>query len=79
MDEEDEKDLPDTWFCDVCASKKNPASVPEPYGPFGGLFANLAKSNPQAYSLPASVRNYFENVKTASDGQYDEVVSKPVK
>lgn len=64
----------DEFYCNLCASLRNPTRVDHP-GPFGGLLNNLDKRNPSAFRLPGDVRDYFEGVKTGPDGEYEEVVA----
>jgi len=41
------------------------------------LIANVSDAYPRAYNLPATVRDYFENVKTGEDGSYEEIPIPP--
>ncbi|KAK7940938.1 uncharacterized protein PG986_013325 [Apiospora aurea] len=49
-------------------------------GTFGSLLDNLDKTNSRAFGLPQDIRDYFENVRTGPDGEYEELpAGKPVK
>lgn len=63
--------LPDTWFCNVCNSVRGPPIREEP-GPFGKVVALLEKKNSSAFSLPRSIRQYFDGVRTGPEGEYEE-------
>ena len=67
-----EGSLPDEWFCNVCHFNRYPRRDDE-NGLFGLLFSNLERKNPSAFHLPKFVREYFENVKTGAEGEYEEV------
>lgn len=69
--------LPDDWFCNDCRFHREPQE--ERDGCFGPLMAVLARKNPMAFGLPASIRDYFENVKTGSDGEYEEATAPKQK
>ncbi|POS88172.1 hypothetical protein EPUL_000208, partial [Erysiphe pulchra] len=69
--------LPDTWFCNECRVKQT-GHHEEKTGPFRLLLEQLEGKNPGAFSLPLDIRNYFENVKTGPDGEYEEImIPKP--
>lgn len=62
--------LPDgEWYCRECASQP---SLPPARGVFPSLVRSFAKRNPQAYKLHRSIREYFEDVITGDDGEYEE-------
>lgn len=63
--------LPDEWFCKVCSASRFPRAEVE-RGMFGGLNAKLEKNNPISFHLPKDVREYFVDVKTGPEGEYDE-------
>jgi hypothetical protein len=66
------------WFCTACLARHVPRSKEEAAGTFGPLLANLERKNPSAFHLPKSIREYFDNVKTGTEGEYEEaVVPKP--
>ncbi|KAM3083152.1 hypothetical protein ACMFMG_003813 [Clarireedia jacksonii] len=66
------------WFCTACLARHVPRSKEEAAGTFGLLLANLERKNPSAFHLPKSIREYFDNVKTGTEGEYEEgVVPKP--
>lgn len=67
----DEGKLPDEWFCNICLNSRIPPS--EPAGSFGALLVKLDGKNPSAFHLPKDIREYFENVKTGTEGEYEEV------
>ncbi len=64
-------DLPDEWFCNECNAPSRP--VEDYQGLFGQLFYQLDSKCPRAFSLPGPIRDYFENVKTGTEGEYEEV------
>jgi hypothetical protein len=66
-----EGSLPDEWFCNVCQSTRQPRREDEP-GTFGPLLSNLERKNPSAFHLPKAIREYFEGVKTGTEGEYEE-------
>lgn len=57
---------------------KRPISVEQPEKAARGLFApllnSLNKQNPQTFQLPEYIRNYFEGVGTAANGDFAEAV-----
>jgi hypothetical protein len=59
------------WFCKSCTATRNPRAESE-RGMFGNLNYNLKKKNPSSFHLPKDVREYFVNVKTGPEGEYDE-------
>lgn len=66
------------WFCNECLAQSVPRSKDEEIGYFGPLLANMERKNPSAFHLPKAIREYFENVKTGTEGEYEEgVVQKP--
>jgi hypothetical protein len=65
-----EGSLPDEWFCNVCLTARLPRV--DEGGSFGSLLANLERKNPSAFHLPKDIREYFENVKTGTEGEYEE-------
>ncbi|ESZ92138.1 hypothetical protein SBOR_7469 [Sclerotinia borealis F-4128] len=66
------------WYCNACIARNIPRSKEEEVGFFGPLLANLERKNPSAFHLPKAIREYFENVKTGAEGEYEEgVVQKP--
>jgi hypothetical protein len=70
----DENALPDEWFCNVCLTSRLPRRLDEETGPFGSLLALLQRKNPSAFHLPKDIREYFVDVKTGPDGEYEEGV-----
>ncbi|EFX00425.1 phd finger domain protein [Grosmannia clavigera kw1407] len=67
--------LPDEWFCNVCASKRNPAALGHHQGVLGPLLNLIEKQNSSAFSLPDHVRDRFEGVKTGAEGEYEDIVA----
>lgn len=66
------------WYCNACNSRDCSRSNDEEGGFFGPLLANLERKNPSAFILPKAIREYFENVKTGPEGEYEEgIVQKP--
>ncbi|APA14982.1 hypothetical protein sscle_14g097520 [Sclerotinia sclerotiorum 1980 UF-70] len=66
------------WYCYECLGNNVPRSKDEEVGFFGPLLAELERKNPSAFYLPLAIREYFENVKTGTEGEYEEgVVQKP--
>ncbi|KAJ8058786.1 hypothetical protein OCU04_011774 [Sclerotinia nivalis] len=66
------------WYCYACLADNVPRSKDEEVGFFGPLLADLERKNPSAFHLPKAIREYFENVKTGTEGEYEEgVVQKP--
>lgn len=70
----DEDDLRADWYCFVCLAKNNPRPQEENRGIFSSLLANLERQNPRAFHLPKDIREHFENVKTGTEGEYEEVL-----
>ena len=70
--------LPDEWFCNHCISRR-PGARDDPIpGIFGPLIISLDEKNPSAFHLPKPIREYFENVKTGEEGEYQEAgATKP--
>jgi hypothetical protein len=64
-------DLPEEWFCNECLVPPQPED--DYPGIFGALIFRLDSKCPRAFSLPAAIRDYFEHVKTGTEGEYEEV------
>ena len=65
--------LPDgEWYCRACAAQP---SLPPPRGIFPILVHSFERTNPRAFNLPRSVREYFDDVFTGDDGEYEEASS----
>ncbi|KAI9845227.1 MAG: hypothetical protein M1837_004982 [Sclerophora amabilis] len=69
----DKDALPETWFCYVCAAKRDPPPR-HSRGLFAALLSQMERKNPVAYNLPLEVRDYFEGVKTGEEGEYEEAI-----
>ena len=42
------------------------------------MLAILQKKNPSAFNLPKDIREYFEGVRTGTEGEYEEgILQKP--
>ncbi|KAL5614798.1 hypothetical protein BROUX41_004887 [Berkeleyomyces rouxiae] len=67
--------LPDQWFCWECRVTRVPSTLQ--LSPVRGCFAALEvvleRSNPSAFRLPRHIENFFEGVKAAADGTYEDV------
>jgi hypothetical protein len=68
-----------SWFCNICSSSRNPRQHDDESGAFGALLANLEKTNPSAFHLPKDIREFFEDVKTGPDGEYEEITAPKPK
>lgn len=70
----DEDNLPeDAWHCTVCRTKRYPPPK-QPRGIFAFLMEYIIKNNPKEFSLPLSIREYFEGVSTGPNGEYQDIV-----
>lgn len=69
-------EVEDEWFCPECEAKRRPNTTTST-GFMGVLVDSVHETYPRAYTLPADVRNYFENVKTGDEGEYVEVIPPP--
>ncbi|RFU26877.1 hypothetical protein B7463_g9475, partial [Scytalidium lignicola] len=67
-----ENSLPDEWFCNLCLSSRRPRSSHDEFGSFGYLLAHLDRKNPVAFHLPKPIREYFVDVRTGPEGEYEE-------
>ena len=67
-----QKSLPDEWFCNKCLTRNLPRGRYDQCGSFGTLLENLERENPSAFHLPKSIREYFVDVKTGTEGEYEE-------
>lgn len=77
-----EDDIPhiEDFYCHECQHIFFPSQFTGNRGAFGSLLDNLDKTNSRAFGLPQDIRNYFENVRTGPDGEYEELpAGKPVK
>ncbi|GAP86429.1 putative phd-finger domain-containing protein [Rosellinia necatrix] len=69
----DQGHVPDEWYCNECQVRYNPPLVNEHKGIFGALTAALQRKNPRAFRLSEPIREYFEDVRTGAEGEYEEV------
>ncbi|KAK8049905.1 hypothetical protein PG994_011635 [Apiospora phragmitis] len=77
-----EDDIPhiEDFYCHECQHIFFPSQFTGNRGTFGSLLDNLDKTNSRAFVLPQDIRDYFENVRTGPDGEYEEFpAGKPVK
>lgn len=69
-------ELQEPWFCFMCVAKRTQPQK-QHRGLFSSLLANVDKRNPTVFSLPQTLRDYFEGMSTGKDGRFlDAVVSK---
>lgn len=70
----------DPWFCNLCQAKQQDRRPPW-YDPDSRSFDHLRyildEKNPSSYQLPQALREYFTDVKTGADGEYEEVIPPP--
>lgn len=66
--------LAEPWYCFVCDAAEHPPHK-APHGLFSGLKYVLEKSNASSFSLPSSVRTYFEGIRAGVEGEYEEVTN----
>ncbi|KAL8972562.1 MAG: hypothetical protein Q9183_000488 [Haloplaca sp. 2 TL-2023] len=57
------------WYCQACDSQPSSANAT---GVFPVLLHKLHKRTPRAFILPAALRNYYEDIITGEDGEYEE-------
>lgn len=70
----DEDNLPeDAWHCTLCRTKRCPPPR-QPRGLFAFLMEYIIRNNPREFSLPLSIREYFEGVSTGPNGEYQDLV-----
>lgn len=63
------------FLCIACEARQASKLGDSPrVGPglFGSLLKNLKSTNPHAFSLPDSIRGYFDGVKVGEEGEYEE-------
>lgn len=69
------------WFCNQCQSKQDESHPPWFWHSHPSVFDQmqfwLNKRNPSSYHLPQDIREYFTDVKTGADGEYEEVQPPP--
>ncbi|KAL8674201.1 MAG: hypothetical protein Q9168_001369 [Polycauliona sp. 1 TL-2023] len=69
--------LPDgEWYCQACAAQPSP---PPTRGIFPILLHALERKNPRAFTLRPNIREFFEDVITGDDGEYEEAGPPPSK
>ncbi|KAF2760081.1 hypothetical protein EJ05DRAFT_483867 [Pseudovirgaria hyperparasitica] len=72
----EEKDLEgdENWWCSHCVMYEvRPPGADEPReGLFARLIDQMEWSKPMTFSLPERIREFFEDVKTGPDGEYEE-------
>ncbi|BEJ14050.1 hypothetical protein CspHIS471_0312240 [Cutaneotrichosporon sp. HIS471] len=77
----DELPESETWYCNKCASERNPAPAPDsPYGikftdrtistVFGHLIKRVENNNPEQFRLPQDIRQFFVGVSAGPLGEY---------
>lgn len=59
------------WFCRKCQAQTNPPPK-HPKGLFSQLLDQIDRRNPASYSLPLSIREYFDGVSTGKYGEYTD-------
>lgn len=59
------------WYCSTCLAKRDMQSE-SGRGVFGGLDSTIKEHNPEAFNLPPNLRDFFDEVKTGDDGEYEE-------
>ncbi|KAK8027513.1 hypothetical protein PG991_004569 [Apiospora marii] len=77
-----EDDIPhiEDFYCHECQHVYFRSQFTGNRGAFGSLLDKLDKTNSRAFGLPQDIRDYFENVRTGPDGEYEELpAGKPVK
>lgn len=57
------------WYCQACDFQ--PPAL-QAHGVFPLLLHRLQRQTPTAYKLPLALRNYYEDVITGEDGEYEE-------
>lgn len=71
--------LPDEWFCNKCQVKfDDERGWPfQQVKVFDQLQFWLAETNPHSFSLPKDIRDYFTDVKTGPEGEYEVELPPP--
>src|SRR5690349_15525424 len=67
----------EAWFCNQCEYNHNPRPRDYSSRAFGPLLGNLESKNPSSFHLPKDIREYFENVRTGTEGEYEEAPLPP--
>ncbi|KAK0099515.1 hypothetical protein ONS96_008353 [Cadophora gregata f. sp. sojae] len=71
---EGSQSLPDDWYCNLCQLKPSGAFDDDTGGVWGPLISELEVKNPRSFRLPEPIREYFVDVKTGADGEYEEII-----
>lgn len=66
--------LPDDWYCNNCQLKQNGPFDDDTGGVWGPLISEFEDKNPRSFRLPEPIREYFVDVRTGADGEYEEIV-----
>ncbi|KAL2064428.1 hypothetical protein VTL71DRAFT_4922 [Oculimacula yallundae] len=67
--------LPDDWYCNSCQlNNRNGQYDDDAGGVWGPLISDFEDKNPRSFRLPEPIREYFVDVKTGPDGEYEEIV-----
>ncbi|KAH9210761.1 hypothetical protein DL95DRAFT_465518 [Leptodontidium sp. 2 PMI_412] len=66
--------LPDDWYCNSCQLKQNGPFDDDTGGVWGPLISEFEDKNPRSFRLPEPIREYFVDVKTGADGEYEEII-----
>ena len=72
----DEDNEPDEYWCNRCANQRELPPMDEDKGIFESLLTNLNFKNPSAFSLTKQVREYFSEVRTGPEGEYESGAAK---
>lgn len=70
--------LPDEWYCNECIGRRN-GRMPEGEGIFGYLLSKIERQNSKAFALTREIREYFEGVKTGTEGEYEDIAPEKPK
>ena len=72
----EEEDLTASWFCRYCRTKRNPPK-PHPVSLMSKFLDNLPWTVEDQYELPEDIREHFDGINTASDGDYEDAAPPP--
>ncbi len=71
----DAQHLSDEWFCNSCQCKELGGRVENDAGGiWSRLLSDFEDKNPRSFHLPQPIRDYFVDVKTGPEGEYEEIV-----